>query len=261
MAASRKSLTHGATSPRRVLTLRLIIIAVLLAAWQALAASGLFYQDVVLRLPDIARGVVQLLLNPEFYQNLSVTVAEILSASVIGTLLGLACGMLLGGSRTLGRAFERYLYYLGPTPKIIFFPLMILWFGVGPGSKVALGALSCFFPVALAVAAGMREIPFILKCVGISLRATAWQKVVKIYLPAMRGPVINGVRMGFGVAVIGVLLAETKLSNQGLGYLVIQNYQHFDMKAMYALLIAIFGMAVLFNAALSRLAGPNHNHR
>ncbi len=161
------------------------------------------------------------------------------------------------GSKTAATRFERYLYYLGPTPKIIFFPLMILWFGVGPGSKVALGALSCFFPVALAAAAGMREIPFILKCVGTSLRATPMQKALKIYLPAMRGPAINGLRMGFGVAVIGVLLAETKLSNQGLGYLVIQNYQHFDMQAMYALLIAIFGLAVLANAALSHWAGPD----
>ena len=173
-------------------------------------------------------------------------------------MAGPTCGMLLGASRILERAFERYLYYLGPTPKIIFFPLMILWFGVGPGSKVALGALSCFFPVALAVAAGMRGIPFILRCVGISLRATTLQKVLKIYLPAMRGPVINDLRMGFGVAVIGVLLAETKLSNQGLGYLVIQNYQHFDMQAMYALLIAIFGLAVLANSALSHWAGPDH---
>ena len=49
--------------------------------------------------------------------------------------------------------FERFLYYLGPTPKIIFFPIMIMWFGVGPPSKIALGTLSCFFPIALSVAA------------------------------------------------------------------------------------------------------------
>jgi ABC-type nitrate/sulfonate/bicarbonate transport system permease component len=259
MATSRQSLSRREASPRRVLALRILIVVILLLIWQAMAMSGLFYEDVVLGLPDIARGIVQLLLDPEFYRNLWITLAEILAASAIGAFTGLVCGMVLGGSRILQRAFERYLYYLGPTPKIIFFPLMILWFGVGPGSKVALGALSCFFPVALAVAAGMREIPFILKCVGTSLRATPLQKTLKIYLPAMRGPVINGLRMGFGVAVIGVLLAETKLSNQGLGYLVIQNYQHFDMQAMYALLIAIFGLAVAANTALSHWADPNRH--
>lgn len=255
MAATGRPLTSG-RQRRQVAWLRIAIISVLLLGWQALALSGLFYEDVVLGLPDIALGVYHLLLDPAFYQNLWVTLAEILLAAILGTLTGFLCGVALGGSRILARAFERYLYYLGPTPKIIFFPLMILWFGVGPGSKVALGVLSCFFPVALAVAAGMREIPFILKCVGTSLRATPMQKILKIYLPAMRGPVINGVRMGLGVAVIGVLLAETKLSNKGLGYLVIQNYQHFDMRAMYALLIAIFALAVLANSLLSRWAEP-----
>ena len=131
---------------------------------------------------------------------------------------------MLGGNRLLSRAFERYLYYLGPTPKIIFFPIMIMWFGVGPASKVAMGTLSCFFPVALSVAAGMRQIDPVLIRVGRSFRASTWQMVTKIYLPAMRQPIINGVRLGLGVAIIGTLLAETKLSNRGIGFLIIQAY-------------------------------------
>lgn len=253
MAATRKLTTQAQVSTGAVRLMRLSIVALLLFAWQAISLSGLLYQDVVPGLPAIVSGVYALVTDPDFYANLWITGAEILFATLVGGAAGLVCGMLLGTSRFLERAFERYLYYLGPTPKIIFFPLMILWFGVGPGSKVALGVLSCFFPVALAVAAGMRRIPAILKHVGYSLRATPLQMVTKIYLPAMRAPAVNGLRLGFGVAVIGVLLAETKLSNQGLGFLVIQNYQRFDMPGMYALLIAIFAMAVAVNAALNRL--------
>lgn len=253
MAATRNLTAHTDVSMPAVRLMRLSIVATLLIAWQALSMSGLLYRDVVPGLPAIGMGLYALLIDPEFYANLWITGAEILLATVVGGAAGLVCGMLLGASRFLERAFERYLYYLGPTPKIIFFPLMILWFGVGPGSKVALGVLSCFFPVALAVAAGMRRIPPILKYVGYSLRATPMQMASKIYLPAMRAPAINGLRLGFGVAVIGVLLAETKLSNQGLGFLVIQNYQRFDMPGMYALLIAIFAMAVAVNAVLNRL--------
>ncbi|HEX2519565.1 MAG TPA: hypothetical protein VHK04_08505, partial [Castellaniella sp.] len=127
MVEPRKPLSRNADIRRRVLRLRMLIIAILLLAWQLLAQSGLFYQDVVLGLPDIAVGLYQLLLDPDFYHNLWVTLAEVIGASVIGTVAGLACGMLLGASHILERAFERYLYYLGPTPKIIFFPLMILW--------------------------------------------------------------------------------------------------------------------------------------
>ena len=190
-----------------------------------------------------------------YYFNLGVTAGEIGTALAIGGLSGLAVGILLGANRFLSKAFEPYLYYLGPTPKIIFFPVMIMWFGVGPGSKVAIGTLSCFFPVALSVAAGMRQIDKVLIRVGSSFRANTWQMVTKIYLPAMRHPIINGVRLGLGVALIGTLLAETKLSNKGIGFLIIQAYSIFDMPRMYAMLIVLFVLAIGANALVGRLGG------
>src|SRR5262249_50896946 len=76
---------------------------------------------------------------------LGTTAYEIGIAMLIGGLSGLVVGLLLGGSKFMSRAYEAYLYYLGPCPKIIFFPLMIMWFGVGPGSKVAMGAIPASF--------------------------------------------------------------------------------------------------------------------
>jgi ABC-type nitrate/sulfonate/bicarbonate transport system permease component len=129
---------------------------------------------------------------------------------------------------------------------------MIMWFGVGPGSKVAMGTISCFFPVVLSAAAGVRQIDKVLIRVGQSFRVNTWQMVTKIYLPAMRQPIINGVRLGLGVAVIGTLLAETKLSNQGLGFLIINSYTTFDMPRMYALLILLFGVSIAANTVVGR---------
>ena len=91
--------------------------------------------------------------------------------------------------------------------------------------------------------------------VGKSFRANAWQMVTKIYLPAMRHPIINGVRLGLGVALIGTLLAETKLSNTGVGFLIIQAYSIFDMPRMYAMLIVLFVLAIGANALVGRLGG------
>src|SRR6185436_10741750 len=144
-------------------------------------------------------------------------------------------------------------YYLGPTPKIIFFPIMILWFGTGAGSKIAMGALSCFFPIVISVASGMRDIPPVLIRVGQSFRANPWQMSRLVYLPAMRAPIVNGVRLGLGVAIIGTLLAETKLSNRGVGFLIINSYSTFNMPRMYALLIVVFVVAIGANALVSRL--------
>lgn len=241
----------------RVTLLRIGIIVAVLAGWELLSRSGWLYRDVVPSLFAIGQAIVALLSSGEYYFHLGVTAGEILVALAIGGVLGLVAGLLLGGNRFLAAAFEPYLYYLGPTPKIIFFPILIMWFGVGPGSKIAMGVLSAFFPIALSVAAGMREIDRVLIRVGKSFRATTWQMATKVYVPAMRHPIINGVRLGLGVALIATLLAETKLSNKGIGYLIIQAYTLFDMPRMYAMLIVLFVLAIGANALVGRLGGLN----
>jgi NitT/TauT family transport system permease protein len=257
--AEAGELTLPVRKPRRglhpVTALRIVIVVTVLLAWEALAASGLLYRDVVPSLLAIGGALSRTLTDPAFYWHLYTTFYEIGVALLIGGVSGIAVGILLGGSKLMQRAFEPLLYYLGPTPKIIFFPVMIMWFGVGPGSKVAMGAISCFFPVALNVAGGMREIDKVLIRVGKSFRANTWQMVTKIYLPAMRHPMINGVRLGLGVALIGTLLAETKLSNRGIGFLVIQAYSLFNMPQMYALLIILFVISIGANALIGRLGG------
>ncbi|MBV9260830.1 MAG: ABC transporter permease [Pseudolabrys sp.] len=256
MAETGRLSTRAPAFPLSPVTLlRLALILAALVIWEVLARSGWLYRDVVPSLIAIGGALIHLLSLPDYYFHLGVTASEISVALAVGGLLGVAVGIILGANRFLSKAFESYLYYLGPTPKIIFFPIMIMWFGVGPGSKVALGTLSCFFPVALSVAAGMRQIDKVLIRVGQSFRATAWQTVMKIYLPAMRHPIINGARLGFGVALIGTLLAETKLSNKGIGFLIIQAYSIFDMPSMYAMLIVLFVLAIGVNAMIGRLGG------
>ena len=240
---------------RPVTALRIAIIVAVLAAWQALAASGLLYRDVVPSLGAIAAALYHTLADRMFYGHLATTFYEIALALAFGGITGLIVGIALGSSRLLRRAYEPMLYYLGPCPKIIFFPVMIMWFGVGPGSKIAMGAISCFFPVALNAAGGMRQIDQVLIRVGRSFRANTLQMVTKIYLPAMRHPIINGVRLGLGVALIGTLLAETKLSNRGIGFLIIQAYSLFNMPQMYSLLIVLFVIAIGANALIGRFGG------
>jgi len=253
-----------------VTRLRVIILVTIVAIWEATAASGLLFRDVVPSLVTVGRALAELLAHPDlkwpielggrhydlsipaFYWHLYVTIGEIVGAMAVGGAAGLLVGLALGANPFLSGAFERFLYYLGPTPKIVFFPIMIMWFGVGSESKVAMGTLSCFFPIALNVAAGMRQIDPVLIRVGRSFRLSTWQMVTKIYLPAMREPIVNGVRLGLGVAVIGTLLAETRLSNRGLGFLIMDAYNTFDMPRMYSVLLALFVVAIGANALVAR---------
>ena len=244
----------GRVTARAVLALRVAVALGVLAVWEGLSRSGLFYGEVVPSLVAIVKSLGKLLSDPVFYRNLQVTALETGASLAIGSAAGVMTGIVLGANRFLMRAFEPYIYYLAPTPRIILFPVMIMWFGVGLASKIALGALSAYFAVALSTAAGMRQIDVILIRVGRSFRATPWQMATKIYLPAMRVPILNGIRLGMGTAIITVLLAETKLSNQGLGYMIMQIYTRFDMPGLYAVLIVVFALAGLCNAVIGALA-------
>ena len=245
-----------AASGRRsdVAIVRVVTIVVLLVVWEAVARSGLLYQDVVPTVGAIIGGIWGIVSDPRFYANLQVTLFEIVASVTLGTALGVICGIAIGGSEFLGRVFEPLVHYLAPTPKIIFFPLLIMWFGIGEGSKIGMGTISSFFPIVLSVASGMRQIDPVLIRVGKSFRANPLQMAVKIYLPAMRDPMINGIRLAFGVSVIGVLLAETKFARDGLGFMITRFYQQFDMPAMYGLVIIIFAFAIAVNSALGRLS-------
>jgi len=239
-----------------ILLLRLAAAAVILTLWQLVSWSGLLYRGVIPSLDAIVRAIVQMLVSGEFYRHLAVTAYEVGGALLIGGTLGIAAGLLLGASTFIARGFEPYVHYLAPTPKIVFLPVLLVAFGTGPGSKLALGAISAFFPMALSIAAGVRGIDPVLLRVGQSFRLSRWQTIRMIYLPALVKPLSIGLRLAFGLAMVGALLAEISLSNAGLGYLAGQDYAHFQIPAMYAVLIAVFALAALGNAAIVRLIRP-----
>lgn len=253
VTAPRPPVIH--LSPRAsTLVIRAGLLAGLAVAWEALSWSRLLIREVTPPLEAIATAIVKLLSTGTFYVNAGVSVVEVLASLAIGSALGVATGIVLGASPFLSRAYEPFVYYLAPTPRIILFPVTIMWFGLGMPSKIALGAVSAFFAVALSTAAGMRRIDPVLVRVGVSFRLSRLDMARKIYMPAMRMPIVTGIQLGFSGAFLAVLLAETKLSNQGLGYVIMEVYARFDMPALYGVLLIAFALAGAANQLLGRLA-------
>ena len=238
---------------RRALTIQVATVLAILAGYEALARSHLLYEGVVPPLGDIAVALVKQLGDPATYYNLAVSLVEIAVGFVVATAAGVLTGIVVGARPWLRDAVGPYLDGIATAPKIVFFPIAILLFGVGPASKAALGALSAFFPVALTVAAAVRRIDPVLVRVGRSFNASRSQMIFKVYLPALVPAIVNGMRLGLGLAIIGVLLGEIKLSDRGIGFLTIDEYNHFRIPQMYATLILIFILAVGANALIGRL--------
>ena len=234
----------------------------LLGLWELAGLSGLFFADVLPSSLRIVRAMGELLMSAEFYTHLAVTVYEVLVAFALGTVTGTAAGLLLGISRRAGDIFEPFIHYLAPTPKIVFLPILLVLFGVGVGSKIALGAISSFFPMALNIAAGVRQVSPTLLRVGRTFSLTRWQTIRMIYLPALVPPIATGLRIGLGVSVVGCLLSEYKLARAGMGFLAGQYGDKFAIAHMLAVLIFIFILATLGNAVIERFVRlPDPNSR
>lgn len=232
---------------------RALTILALIAIWEGMARSGLLYKDVVPSIDKIIVAVYVELITGAFYYHLWITFAEVAVGFAVGMAIGLAVGIVLGTNDFLRRAMEPYLNAIGSTPKIIFLPIIFLMFGVGMESKMAKGAFSGFFPMVFSTTLGMILINPVLLRVGKSFNLNKWQTITKIYLPAMVNPVIVGLRLGLGVTIIGILVAEIKFSDGGVGFRLIQYYDQFKIAPMYAMLILIFALAAFGNFGMTKL--------
>lgn len=233
--------------------LRIAGAVVLLSLWELAGASGLFFRGVLPSTLLIIPAGWELLTSPSFYQHLWVTGYEVIASFVLGCLSGALVGLFLGTNRYFGAVFEPFIHYLAPTPKIVFLPILLVLFGVGPPSKIALGTISAFFPMALGIAAGVRQVSPVLLRVGRTYSLTNWQMVRMIYMPALVPPLASGLRIGLGIAIVGCLLSEYKLAKEGLGFLAGNFYDDFRVPHMLAVLIIIFALASLGNTVIERL--------
>lgn len=250
----------NAPAPRRpfamafgVWQVRAATVIVVLIVWEAMARSGLFYKEVIPVVASIAQAMAFEVADPEFYGHLRVTFLEVGVGFVAGSLIGIGSGIALGCHPYLRGAAEPYLNALGATPKIIFLPIIFLFFGVGIESKMAKGALSAFFPTVFSTALGMMLIDRVLIRVGRSFNLSTWQMISKIYLPAMVGPIVVGLRLSMGVTIIGVLVAEIKFANAGLGSRMMIYYEQFKIPSMYAMILILFALAAFANYGMTRL--------
>lgn len=256
MAATRVMAAPARAKPKREITVgqvRLLTVIVVWACWEALAASGLFYRDVIPSSFKVFPAIWGEISDGEFYHHLGITFAEVVVGFILGAAAGILTGIAMGANPFLRAALSPYLNAIGSTPKIIFLPIIFLMFGVGIESKMVKGALSGFFPTVFSTALGMVLINPVLLRVGRSFNLNTWQTITKIYIPAMVNPVIVGLRLGMGVVIIGILVAEIKFSAGGLGFRLIEYYEQFRIAPMYAMLIIIFVLAAVANYGMTRL--------
>jgi len=233
-----------------VLAIRAATLLAIWAAWEAVARSGLVYEGIVPSSLAVAASIFRQLSEQAIYLDALQTAYEVVAGFAVGSAAGASTGLLLGARRFADRAAAPYVQGLAATPKIVFLPILMLALGVGAGSKIGMGALSAFFPVLIATAEGMQGVNPVLLRVARSFNASGLQIVRTVLMPSLVEPILTGMRLGLGVAVVGVLLAEIKFAKAGLGHLAIQHYNFYRTADMYAVLLITFALALAANALM-----------
>jgi len=248
---------------KRVMRIRLLTCVGFVVLWEILAvfgSVGVLYNDVVPHIWHIVIATFNEIISASFYRDLGMTFAAHVVGFVCGSIIAIFVGIWLGTNLLARESMLPYLNAIGSTPKIIFLPIIFLMFGVGLESKMAKGALSAFFPVVFTTTLGMVLINPVLIRVGRTFNLNKWQMITKVYMPAMVNPVITGLRLGVAITVIGVLVAELKFADGGLGYRLGVYYEQFQIAPMYAVIILIFALAAAANSGMTRLQDRVNRH-
>jgi len=202
---------------------------------------------------QIAVAIYHLAATGELWRHIGVSAAEFALGYVIASFLGIALGFAMASSATAKQALQPWVSGLYATPTIALAPLFILWFGIGIWSKVIVVISLVLFPVAINTEAGLRTTSERLIEMLRSFGATPRQIFLKVALPSAVPFILTGLKLGIGRGLIAVVVAELFGSRAGLGRLISQSADAFNMPELFAGVVILAVAGIVMTAGFSKL--------
>jgi ABC-type nitrate/sulfonate/bicarbonate transport system permease component len=209
-----------------------------------------------LLLPDpvsVWNQLLDVVISGEFVADLIVTLKELAAAFAISVSAGVIIGYLISRSPYLISVFEPLFAGIYAVPIILFLPLYVLVLGLGPASKIALGATIGFFPIVMNTIAGFGSVDRMLQQAARSMGANGIQMFRYVLFPAALPVVLAGVRIGFTVALLSVIGSETLASLAGLGHRIVNLAENMEMARMFAYIVFVVAIVAVLNTIVSKL--------
>ncbi|MBW7832500.1 MAG: ABC transporter permease [Rhizobacter sp.] len=191
--------------------------------------------------------------DADIYRHLGVTLAETAMAFAIGAGTGLAGGLWLALSPMASALLEPYIKAFNSMPRIVLAPIFSVWFGLGMGSKVALGVTLVFFIVFFNVYQGVKEVSPVVLANARMLGASQRQLLRFVYLPSATSWVFSSLHTSVGLAFVGAVVGEYLGSSQGVGYLILQAEGTFDINTVMAGILVLTAFALVLDGLVGRI--------
>jgi len=230
----------------------LLLIAIALLVWQAV---GSWTQGVAVTGPLATFGfTATLLTTAQFWHNAGATAAAFALAFLLSAVFGLLLGLVLGLRRFAGDVAEPVLAGFYTVPKVTLYPVVLLVFGLGMSAKVAFGVMHGLVPVTLFTMAAIKTLPAVLPRAARAMRLSPAQTMRWVLLPACLPQIVSGLRLGFSLSLLGVLIGEMFSSQRGLGFLLVSGLAQHNVALSTSVVLLIVVFALLANTAMLRLS-------
>jgi NitT/TauT family transport system permease protein len=239
----------------QLILIRLALLALVLAAWEALPRLSFVNPRLLPPLTDVLTMLVDILGRAQVQEAILVTAAEVVVAFIIAVPLGAGIGVAVAENDYLGQVLKPMLFYVFSIPKSIFLPMFILVFGIGFEQKVAYAAFSTVFVVIMSATAAVESVRADHVLVARSYGATRSQILTRVYVPSMMPVLLEALRISMIFNFTGVMIAEMYASRTGIGHLIANWGENFQMRQLFAGVILLAAVAILFNETVRVLEG------
>ena len=228
-------------------------VVLLLVIWQ-FAAEAKLVSSLVLPSPtSIASALVAYVRSPTFGVDVATSGQEVLYGYGLSILVGVPVGLAMGWYRRFDLALDPFVSFANASPRIAIAPLVVIWFGIGIWSKVAIIFVSAMFSILINTRAGVKNLdPNLIKAAR-SFGAGDWQMFRTVALPGALPFIITGLRLGVGQALIGVVVGELIAAQHGIGQAMATFGTTFQTASVFATLIIVAGVGLLLQQLFQRL--------
>ena len=248
---SARASSLGAGHRDRLISLASPVLLLLL--WEGLVRAGALDARFFPAPSSIYHTLVALAGDGTLWANTSASLQRLLWGVLLGGIPALLLGIAMGLNRTLRALVDPLVAATYPVPKSAIFPLILLIFGLGEASKIVMVAIGVFYPVLINSCTGVLEINKIYLDVGHNFRATRWQVFRTIAIPGAVPHIMSGIKLGVGMGLILIAIAEMIGAKSGLGYMIWNAWEILSVETMYVGLLVIALLGFLFSMVLTEV--------
>ena len=232
---------------------RMVFFAVLLGAWEIGSLMGMFSRFIAPPPSEVFPSIGLLYSDNELVARFLRTFGEVFAAAGIGSAFGMIIGWWLHHNKDAGRAYTDWFAAIAAAPLVLLFPLFLVLFGRNAATIIAMGAVAVLPPVILKTKEGLDQVPNVLINVGRTFGLTRWQHIRMIMLPSSLPTIFTGLRLGLVFALINVVGVEYLIGFGGMGLMISELGDRFEVAGMYAAILFVVLCSACFFWATARL--------